>query len=302
MEIEASGESCLCDFTFDFYWQHQGSRLDPDRTFCSTGSTQGLRQGARQDISFRQMVEALKRGETVRIKGDAGSRLGSSLGVDLVKLGGKGGPIPGTGKIVVDGDVGSRMGISMLRGAIYVSGSVEQPLGNVIEAETDLTGYRKYVSLTDALEHRLPVLEPNQQNEKGILISDGILRDTVGARNTADREIRIQGDAGMSTGILMRAGLVDVAGSAGSNTGVLMKGGRVVIKGSTGDFTGAEMRGGEIFVGESAGNFACAKMLGGAIYAKKGKPLSPAKAQALRPAEQTAVARALGISPLYAMM
>jgi formylmethanofuran dehydrogenase subunit C len=294
MEIIASGESCLCDFTFDFYWQHQGSRLDPDRAFCSTNSM--------QSISFRQMVEALKKGETVMIKGDAGSRLGSSLGVDLAKLGGKGGPIPRTGKIVVDGNVGSRMGISMLRGAIYISGSAEQPLGNVIEAETDLTGYRKYVSLTDALEHRLPVLGPNQQAERGILIADGILRDTVGARNTADREIRVKGDAGMSTGILMRSGLVDVAGSSGSNTGVLMKGGRMVIRGSTGDFTGAEMQGGEIFVGESAGNFACAKMLGGSIYAKKGKPLPPAKVQSLRPAEQTAVGRALGISPLYAMM
>jgi formylmethanofuran dehydrogenase subunit C len=294
MEIIASGESCLCDFTFDFYWQHQGSRLDPDRSFCGTSSG--------QSVSFRQMVEALKKGETVRIKGNAGSRLGSSLGVDLVKLGGKGGPIPDTGKIVVDGNVGSRMGISMLRGAIYVSGNVEPPLGNVIEVETDLTGYRKYVSLTDALEHRMPVLGPNLQSERGIVIADGILRDTVGARNTADREIRIKGDTGMSMGILMRSGLVDVAGSSGSNTGVLMKGGRMVIRGSTGDFTGAEMQGGEIFVGESAGNFACAKMLGGAIYAKNGKPLPPARAHALRPAEQIAVARALGMSPLYAMM
>ncbi|HSD58729.1 MAG TPA: tributyrin esterase, partial [Methanotrichaceae archaeon] len=145
-------------------------------------------------------------------------------------------------------------------------------------------------------------LGPNQQDERGILIADGILRDTVCARNTADREIRIKGDAGMSTGILMQSGLVDVAGRAGSNTGVLMKGGRMVIRGSTEDFTGAEMRGGEIFVSESAGNFACAKMKGGAIYAKKGKPLPPAKVQALRAAEQTAVARALGINPLYAMM
>lgn len=288
MEIEASGEGCLCDFTFDFYWQHNGSRLSPDK--------------ALNGISFRQMVDALKRGETLMIKGDAGSRLGSSLGVDLVKLGGMGGPITGTGKIVVDGNVGRRMGISMLRGAIYVSGSVEQPLGNVVEAETDMTGYRKYISLTEALEHRLPVLGPNQQGEKGILIADGILRDTVGARNNVDREIRIEGDSGMSTGILMQSGLIDISGSAGSNTGVLMRGGKMVIKGRCGDFTGAEMQGGEIFVGEDAGSFVCAKMKGGSIYAKKGKPLPPAKAQALSSTEQTAVARALGISPLYAMM
>ncbi len=288
IEIEASGESCLCDFTFDFYWQHQGSRLNPDKEISG--------------VSFRQMVDALKRGETVRIKGNAGSRLGSSLGVDLIKLGGKGGPISNTGKIIVDGDVGNRMGISMLRGAIYVSGSVEPPLGNVIEAETDLTGYRKYVSITDALEHHMPVLGPNQQSERGILVADGILRDTIGARNTADREVRIRGDAGMSTGILMRSGLIEISGSAGSNTGVLMRGGRMVIMGGCGDFTGAEMRGGEIFIGESAGSFACAKMLGGAIYAKKGKPVPPAKSRMLSSTEQTAVVRALGISPLFAMM
>lgn len=288
IEIESFGESCLCDFTFDFYWQHQGSRLSPDKEVSG--------------VSLRQMVDALKRGETVKIKGDAGSRLGSSLGVDLVKLGGKGGSIPNTGKIIVDGDVGSRLGISMLRGAIYVSGSVEPPLGNVIEAETDLTGYRKYVSITDALEHRLSVLGPNRQDERGILVADGILRDTVGARNTTDREIRIRGDAGMSTGILMRSGLIDISGSSGSNTGVLMRGGRLVIMGSCGDFTGAEMKGGEIFVGENAGSFACAKMMGGVIYAKKGKPVPPAKSRPLSSAEQTAVARAFRINPLYAMM
>jgi formylmethanofuran dehydrogenase subunit C len=288
IEIKASGESCLCDFTFDFYWQHQGSRLDPDKEISG--------------ISLRQMVDALKRGETVRIKGDAGSRLGSSLGVDLIKLGGRGGPISETGEIIVDGDVGSRMGISMQRGAIYVSGSIEQPLGNVVETEADLTGYRKYVSITDALEHRLPVLGQNKQDERGIIIADGVLRDTVGARNTSDREIRVKGDAGMSTGILMRSGLIEISGSAGSNTGVLMRGGRLVIRGGCGDFTGAEMSGGDIFIGESAGSFACAKMEGGAIYAKKGKPVLPATSRPLSSAEQTTVARIFRISPLYAMM
>lgn len=63
-EIKASGESCLCDFTFDFYWQHQGSRLNPDKAFCGT--------------SFRQIVDALKRGETVRIKGTPGAGLGQA--------------------------------------------------------------------------------------------------------------------------------------------------------------------------------------------------------------------------------
>jgi formylmethanofuran dehydrogenase subunit C len=288
LEINASGENCLCDFTFDFYWQHQGSRLDPEQIVSG--------------ISFRGLVEALREGETVMIRGDVGSRLGSSLGVDLVRLGGKGGPIEATGRIVVDGDVGSRMGISMLRGAIYVSGRIEEPLGNVIEMKSDLTGYRKFISVTEALEKSFRVLEPNIGDERGLLILDGIPRDTLGARNQCNRALRIQGDLGMSTGILMRSGLIDVSGSADRNTGVLLCGGRIVIKGSTGDFTGSEMRGGEIFVEENAGSFACGKMRGGAVYAKSCKPLPPARARMPEAGEQALVARMLGISPLYAMM
>ena len=147
IQILASGEKCLADNTFDFYWQHQGSRLDPDQTV--------------DGISLRQIVTSLRQGERVKITGDAGSRLGSSLGVDLVRLGGKGGPIEGTGSIVVDGNVGRRMGISMLRGAIYVSGRVDEPLGNMIEVPSDLTGYRKFVSITESLEKGIKVSEPN---------------------------------------------------------------------------------------------------------------------------------------------
>jgi formylmethanofuran dehydrogenase subunit C len=288
LKIDASGESCLCDFTFDFYWQHKGSRLDPDQTVSG--------------VSFRRLVEALRQGEVIRIKGDVGSRLGSSLGVDLIRLGGKGGPLETTGKIIVDGHIGRRMGISMLRGAIYVSGQVEPPLGNVVEVESDLSGYRKFVSLTEALQRSLPLREPNLLDENGLAICDGILRDTIGARNPSDKTVRLRGDAGMSTGILMRSGLIDISGDADRNTGVLLAGGRIVIKGSTGDFTGAKMRGGEIFVAKDAGSFACAKMRGGAVYAREGKPLPPAQARLLGPSEQAAVARVLGLSPLHAMM
>jgi len=288
IEIQASGEKCLGDFTFDFYWQHQGSRLDKDQTVSG--------------ISFRRMVEALSQGETVRITGDAGSRLGSSLGVDLIRLGGKGGPIETTGEIVVDGDVGSRMGISMLRGSIYVSGRVESPLGNVIEVETDLTGFRKFISITEALEKGSVVLEPNILDKRGLIISDGILRDTLGARNPADKTVHMEGDAGMSTGILMRCGQIVVLGDADRNTGVLMQGGQILVRGKAGDFTGTEMRGGEVFVEGDAGNFTCARMRGGAIFAKSGKPLPPAREQRLNSSELNLVARALELAPLYAMM
>lgn len=288
IDINASGENCLCDFTFDFFWQHQGSRLDPEQIVS--------------DVSFRRLVDVLRKGETVRIKGDVGSRLGSSLGVDLVRLGGKGGAIEATGRILVDGDVGSRMGISMLRGAIYVSGRIKEPLGNVIEMRTDITGYRKFISVTEALEKGISVLEPNIGDGRGLVVRDGVPRDTLGARNQCNRELRIEGDVGMSTGILMRSGLIYVSGSADRNTGVLLRGGRIVIKGSTGDFTGSEMRGGEIYVEGNAGGFACGKMKGGTVYAKSGKPLSPAQTRMLKAEEQVLVARTLGISPLYAML
>lgn len=288
LQIQASGERCLCDFTFDFYWQHQGSRLDMDQTVSG--------------ISFRKMVQALSQGETVKILGDAGSRLGASLGVDLLRLGGKGGPIQATGKIIVDGNVGSHMGISMLRGAIYVSGEIKSPLGNVVQVQSDLNGYKKFVSATEALEKGMLILEPNTSDKNGLTICDGILRDTLGARNPTVKKICLQGDAGMSTGILMRSGLIEVFGDAGPNTGVLMQGGRIVVRGRTGDFTGAEMKGGEIIVEGDAGSFTCARMKGGAVYAKEGKPVPPVRMQMPGSREQADLARILKIPLLYAMM
>jgi len=288
LEINASGERCLCDFTFDFYWQHLGSRLDMDGTVSG--------------ISFRKMVQALRQGETVRIQGDAGSRLGSSLGVDLLRLGGKGGPIEQTGRIIVDGDVGSHMGISMLRGAIYVSGEVMPPLGNVVQAESDLSGYRKFISITEVLEKGRAILLPNEVSERGLAIKDGIIRDTLGARNPTCKEIIIQGDAGMSTGILMRSGLIEIEGDAGPNTGVLMRGGRIVVLGRTGDFTAAEMRAGEIIIEGDAGSFACARMRGGAVYARKAKSVPPARMNSPDDKEQGMLSRVLGIPLLHAMM
>jgi len=288
LRIQASGERCLCDFTFDFYWQHQGRRLDMDQTVSG--------------ISFREMVQALRQGETIKILGDAGSRLGLSLGVDLLRLGGKGGPVEGTGKIIVEGNVGSHMGISMQRGAVYVSGEIKPPLGNVVQIESDLTGYKKFVSATEALEKSMHVLEPNTADKNGLTICDGILRDTLGARNPTDKTVLLQGDAGMSTGILMRAGRIEVLGDAGPNTGVLMRGGRIVVRGRCGDFTGAEMRGGEILVEGDAGSFTCARMRGGAVYAREGKPVPPVRMHLPSSLELSALAKILKIPMLHAMM
>lgn len=287
--MEAQGESCLCDFTFDFYWQHQGSRLDPDGTVSGS-------------ITWRDLVEALQRGETVRIRGDVGGRLGSSLGVDLAKLGGKGGTIETTGTIIADGDVGPRMGISMIRGSIYVSGAVGKPLGNVVEVESDLSGYRRYVSTTEVMERGGRILSPNLLDDETLILKDGLLRETLAARNRSYTTLRVEGDAGMSAGILMRSGLLEIAGDAGRNAGVLMRGGRLVVSGSCGDFTAAEMRGGEIFVAGDAGGYICAGMVGGAVYATRGRPIPPAKAQPLKGEEVALVSKVLGVTSFQAMM
>lgn len=253
-------------------------------------------------ISYRRMVQALRQGEAVKISGDVGSRLGSSLGVDLLRLGGKGGPVEGTGKIIVDGNVGSHMGISMQRGAIYVSGEIESPMGNVVQVQSDLTGYRKFLSATEIIEKGLAVLEPNTADNISLIIRDGILRDTLGARNSSEKTIILKGDAGMSSGILMRSGLIEVMGDAGRNTGVLMQGGRIVVQGGCGDFTAAEMRGGEIIVGRDAGSYICSRMRGGAVYARDGKSLPPVRTQIPSSQELSAIAGALKIPMMHAMM
>ena len=247
-------------------------------------------------------MKALLRGDSVRIRGDVGGRLGSSLGVDLASFGGTGGPIESTGPIAVEGDVGPRMGISMIRGSIYVSGSVATPLGNVVEVESDRTGYRKYVSITEVLERGGQVLSPNLLDEGGLVLNDGLLRETLAARSRSERVLKVEGDAGMSAGILMRSGLLEIGGDAGRNAGVLMRGGRLVVFGSCDDFTAAEMRGGEIFVAGDAGGYICAKMTGGAVYALKGKPIPPAKEQPLKGDESAIVSKFLGVNSFQAMM
>ncbi len=142
MDIELTRQvDCLCDFTYDFYWQHKGSRLSP------SGIIPFQRDAS---YTFSDLVACLKRGEDVNIKGDAGKRLGSSLGVDLKFFGGTGRSLS-TGSIVVDGDVDTRMGISMVSGSVYVKGAVRQPVGNVIEVESERTGYRRYMSITGIL-------------------------------------------------------------------------------------------------------------------------------------------------------
>jgi len=250
---------CLCDFTYDFFWQHGGSRLSPSTV---------VPHQAGASYTYQDLVFALKNGEDVNIKGNAGKRLGSSLGVDLKFFGGTGKNIK-VGSIIVDGNVDTRMGISMVSGGIYVKGNVKQPMGNVVEIGSDRQGYRKFVSITDILTEVQDekILPPNCMENGCLYLKDGIIRDTIAARLDADRKVIVEGDAGMSTGILMKRGFVMIEGNAGLNTAVLLRGG-TIITGNTGEFAGAYMKDGVLIISGKAQGYVGANMKGGTIFYK----------------------------------
>lgn len=271
LEVEAPEPvDCLCDFTFNFHWQHKGEKLDP--TWKIPGN----------DFTFGEVVDHLKKGGDVRINGDAGHRLSSSMGVDLKYFGGSGEDIP-VGDVYVEGNALSRMGISMARGNIYVKGKVSEPMGNLVEVSSDQKGYQKFRSITDILHHGLDgdKLKSCQLMGNRLLIDDGTVKDTVGARLKREAEIVMNGNVDLSTGILMRTGTVRINGSAGKNTGALLNGGTVVINGNTDDFTAIDMIKGTIIVNGNAGKFLAANKKSGEILAQKGKPIPPAEEKSL---------------------
>jgi formylmethanofuran dehydrogenase subunit C len=270
MHLEISAPvDCLCDFTYDFFWQHRGSRLSPSAVIPNQKNS---------SYTYEDLVSALKNGENLTIIGNVGKRLGSNLGVDLKFFGGTGKSIP-VGSIIVDGDIETRMGISMVSGAIYVKGNIKEPMGNVVEVVSDRGGYRKFMSITYLLaEGSDELILPQNSLEDGCLyLRDGIIRDTIGARLDADKKVIVDGNAGMSTGILMERGLIHVDGDSGMNTGVLMRGG-TVITGNAGEFAGAYMKGGSLVIKGKAKGFVGANMKGGAIFYKGDAMLQSATA------------------------
>lgn len=256
---------CLCDFTFNFHWQHKGEKLDPNWKI------------PHNDITFGDLVEHLKKGGDVHIEGDAGHRLASSMGVDLKYFGGNGKDIP-VGNIYVEGDADTRMGISMAQGSIYVKGKVKEPMGNLVEVKSDVKGYRKYRSITDIMHQGLKgdKLINCQLVGSKLIIDDKTVKDTVGARLDRNVEIIFNGRVDLSTGILMRKGTIRVNGQAGKNTGALLNGGTLIINGNTDDFTAIDMIKGKIVVKGDAGKFLAANKKTGVIFAEKGRPIPPA--------------------------
>lgn len=249
---------CLCDFTYNFYWNHNGEKLE---------LTDKIPQNS---YSFKDIVEHMKNRGSVRINGDAGHRLCSSMGVDLKYFGGNGKACE-VGDVFVDGNVARRMGISMRRGNIYVRGKITEPIGNLVELKSDIKGYKKFKSITEILmdaPSKIKLIGSNFSGKK-FEINDRIIRDTVGARLDKDVEIIVNNDVDLSTGILMKKGVVRVNGNTGNNTAALLNGGIVIINGNCDDFTSVEMKNGIVIVNGNAGKFLGAKKTGGKIFAKK---------------------------------
>lgn len=286
LEIELKEPvDCLCDFTYNFYWQHQGEKMNPDEKIPGN------------DHTFRELVEHLKKGHNIKIIGDVGHRLCSSMGVNLQYFGGDGKDI-GVGNVIIDGDVDSRMGISMARGSIYVKGIVKEPIGNLIQLKSDLKGYKKFKSITDIVTNGLngEKLIGGELSRKRLTIDDGMIRDTIGARLNMDAEIIHQGDLDLSTGILMRKGVVKVNGNAGKNTGALLNGGTVVINGNSDDFAAIEMKKGTLIINGNAGKFMGAQKESGVILAKYGNPIPPTEQKNLEESDKQLLI-SLGVNP-----
>jgi len=297
MELKlASPQACIGDFTYNFIWQQRGTKLNPTDAIPSQIGT---------SYSYEAVVEALKHGEDVRIEGDVGTRLGSSLGVDLVYFGGKGKELPEVGSLIVDGNAGAHLGMSMLSGTLYVKGKVTEPLGNVVQVRSDLEGYKKFISITWLVHHpekqdEHAPFEPNEFKDEKLILADGIMRDTVAARCRKDATVQVRGDAGLSVGILMRRGLVIVEGNAGMNAAALLNGGTVVVSGDVAEFLGVEMKKGVAFVKGNARGYIGAQMTGGRIVCRRTKPIPPVKEKKLEK-EDLALLGRFGISGMLTL-
>lgn len=209
------------------------------------------------------------------------------MGTNLVYFGGDGKEIS-VGDVYVDGDVDTHMGISMTGGNIYVNGHVSEPIGNIVEVKSDVNSYRKFRSITDivlnGLESDIPV--GFQMIGNKIVIDDGTVKDTVGARMDVDTEIIINRNVDLSTGILIKKGIVRVNGNAGKNNGALLNGGTVVINGNTDDFTGIDMIKGQIIVNGNARKFMAANKKGRFLMVHKGNPIPPTSNKPLKTLDQ----------------
>lgn len=274
----------LCDYTFNFYWHNKS--LEPDSFIPTQNGTK---------ITYRDLVNELRTCGEIHIKGNPGKNFAYNMGADLKHFGGSG-EAEETGKIFVQGNVGPETGIGMVAGILYIKGGIKYPLGNIVELESDVQGYRKFRSITDLLCNgiREDKLIDNSYNEeqKILILKDDIPRGTVAARCPCAATVIIEGDAYNGTGMLAKNATVVVHGNAGMNTGSHLNGGTVIVHGDVGEFAGAYMKDGKLLF-KSARGFIGAGMEGGAIYSKNKARTNPPAAKSRMTGEDSALIREL---------
>ncbi|MCX9084449.1 MAG: formylmethanofuran dehydrogenase [Candidatus Methanoperedens sp.] len=283
----------LCDYTYNFTWQNNKIHLD---------SVIPSQEGTNH--TFSDIVNELKKGNEVHIKGNAGKGLGYSMGVNLKHFGGTGG-VEKAGKIFIEGDVLSEMGMGMAAGIIYVKGNVDEPYGNIVEVASDEAGYRKFRSITDILHQGMgkDVLIKNnyaaQKNE--LTLDDGIIRGTIAARCDRNGLVTVEGDVHNGCGLLMQKGTIHITGNSGMNTGAHLDGGIIVVEGTTGEFAGAYMKKGTIILMDAKG-YAGANMKDGVILSKKSVKVSnPVEELEISQEDANMIRKNLGIGHVEAM-
>ncbi|MDO8725563.1 MAG: formylmethanofuran dehydrogenase [Candidatus Methanoperedens sp.] len=283
----------LCDYTYTFTLKN--SRLHPDSVIPYQEDT---------NYTFKDLVDELRSGGEVRIVASAGKRLANSMGTDLRQFGGSGN-IEKAGRIYIDGDVASEMGMGMVAGIIYVKGNIEEPLGNIVEVVSDQEGYRKFRSITEILCNGVgkDKLIKNNYNEqkKHLTLNDCKLRGTIGARCYCDALVSVEGGTYNGTGLLMRKGVVHVMGDAGMNSGAHLDGGIVVVDGMAGEFAGAYMKKGTLILNDTKG-FAGANLKDGVIYAhRKIRTAPPVEELSMSQEDAKVMIKHLGIRHVEAM-
>lgn len=281
----------LCDYTYNFTWQEK--KLPPDSIIPSQMGT---------EYTYKDLVDELRKGNDVHIRGNVGKRLCYSMGVDLLHLGGTGLPEK-AGRIYIEGDVSSEMGMGMVSGSIYVKGNIEQPMGNVIEVVSDESGYRSFRSITDILSNGQgnEFLSGNDFDDGNLMLNDRVLRGTIAARCNYDATVTVDGDVYNGTGLLMQKGTVHVTGDAGMNTGAHLDGGVVIVDGTTGEFAGAYMKKGVLILREAKG-FVGANLKGGVIFSrKKVKTAAPVEELQMLQEDAKLIMKNLGAGHVEAM-
>ncbi|MDW7733398.1 MAG: formylmethanofuran dehydrogenase [Methanolobus sp.] len=295
INIELAGTAdYLCDYTFNFHWHNQ--TIEPDDIIPSQKSTR---------YAYCDLVEALKAEDEIHIKGDVGKNFAYSMGADLKHFGGSG-DAEKAGSIFVDGNVGPEAGMGMVAGSIYVGGQIEEPLGNIIEVISDIENYRKFRSITDVAcnEPGNDILISNEYSAESrtLILNDGILRGTIGARCYRPVNIIVESDTHNGTGVLMKEGTVIVHGNAGMNAGSHLYGGTVAVLGNVGEFAGAYMKDGVLAFYEAKG-FIGAGMSGGSIYSKnKAKTGSPAAKVKMKGEDSALMRKLMGAGRVESML